>query len=81
MAVRLLNTDNLYTDDPKELFADAKADITPGMTVIGLPENMELPWGSSVVTGDFKVGFLKSTGSWGWSDEQEESNTNDDEEE
>ena len=71
MAVRLLNTDKAYTNDPKELYADAKSDIQPGMTIIGMPEGMELPWGSSVVTGDFKMGFLKSTDSWSWSDEQE----------
>ena len=48
------------------LFADSKEDITDEMVVIGLPEGVEPAFGSSVITADGDIGFLKSDGTWNW---------------
>jgi len=48
------------------LFADTKEEITSGMVVIGLPEGIEPAFGSSVITADGDIAFLKSDGTWNW---------------
>ena len=48
------------------LFADAKEDIQPGMTIQGMIDGYELGFGSSVITAGGDVGFLKSDGTWNW---------------
>ena len=47
-------------------FADAKTDVTQGATFIGLPENTTITFGSSIITADGDVAFLKSNGTWNW---------------
>lgn len=48
-----------------QLFADAKEDVTVGMTIIGKPDGEMAP-GSSVMTAKGEVAFLKSDGTWSW---------------
>lgn len=48
------------------LFADTKSEITEGMVVVGLPEGIEPAFGSSVITADGDIAFLKSDGTWNW---------------
>lgn len=47
-------------------FADAKTDVTAGMVIEGLPQGLELAYGSVIVTADADVAFLKSNGAWNW---------------
>ena len=50
------------------LFADSKTDLD-GITesdIVEFPRGYEIDWGSSVMTADGEVGFLKSDGTWNW---------------
>lgn len=47
-------------------FADTKEEVIPGATFIGMPTNSTMDPGSSVITADGKVAFLKSDGTWNW---------------
>lgn len=50
------------------LFADTKAEVT-GMSlddVIGFPSGHTLEMGSTVLTADGDLAFLKSDGTWVW---------------
>lgn len=55
------------------LFADAKADVVEGATIIGMPETVTIGAGSDVYTGDFHLGIRLSDGSWSWDDDEEAS--------
>ena len=48
------------------LFSDTKAEITSGMTVVGLPEGYTIDAGSTVMTASGELAFMKSDGSWNW---------------
>ena len=48
------------------LFADNKNDVSPDMSIQGLPDGYEMDWGSSVITADGELAFLKSDGTWNW---------------
>lgn len=50
------------------LFADAKADVVDGATIIGWPEGQKMGAGSDVYTGDFHLGIYLSDGTWSWDD-------------
>lgn len=47
-------------------FADTKSEVTDDMTIVGLPYGVEPSMGSSVVTADGDIAFLKSDGTWNW---------------
>lgn len=47
-------------------FADTKDEVVSGAVIIGLPEDAEIEMGSSVVTADGDVAFMKSDGTWNW---------------
>lgn len=49
-----------------QLFADSKDEITPTMQIVGLPDGYTMDFGSSVLTADGEVAFLKSDGTWNW---------------
>lgn len=49
-----------------ELYADAKSEVVPGMTVEGLPDTYTIAAGSTVSTADFDVARIDSTGTWHW---------------
>ena len=73
MAVKLMEVQKFETrtaDTEKNvivnLFADAKADITDDMRVIGMPNTYKMQMGSSVITSDGEFAFLKSDGTWNW---------------
>ena len=71
MAVKVTNLKlGLGNKADVTLFADAKADVTTGMTVIGLPEGIEPAFGSSVITASGDIAFLKSDGTWNWVGEE-----------
>lgn len=55
------------------LFADAKADVVEGATIIGMPETVTIGAGSDIYTGDFHIGIRLSDGSWSWDDDEEAS--------
>ena len=56
------------TDEKVEvvLFADSKSDVTDDMEIVGMPDGAVPAPGSSVITADGDVGFLKSDGTWSW---------------
>lgn len=67
MAVKVTNLKvGLGNKADVTLFADTKADVTDEMVVIGLPEGIEPAFGSSVITANGEVAFLKSDGTWNW---------------
>lgn len=47
-------------------FSDTKAEVTPTAEIVGLPSNATIEQGSSLVTADGDVAFMKSDGSWNW---------------
>lgn len=47
-------------------FADAKDEVTAGMSIVGLQYGIEPSMGSSVITAAGDVAFLKSDGTWNW---------------
>lgn len=47
-------------------FADTKEEVTSGATFVGMPPDGIMEPGSSVITADGKVAFLKSDGTWNW---------------
>lgn len=49
-----------------KLFSDTKAEIQDGMKIVGLPEGYSMDFGSSVMTADAELAFLKSDGTWNW---------------
>lgn len=49
-----------------KLFSDTKAEIQDGMEVIGLPKGYTMDFGSSVMTADAELAFMKSDGTWNW---------------
>ena len=55
------------------LFADAKEDVTDGMTVIDMPVGYTLDTESFVIVANGDIAQLKSDGTWSWVGEEEES--------
>ena len=51
-------------------FADAKAEVVEGMSIVGMPYGITPSMGSSVITADGDVAFLKSDGTWNWIGEE-----------
>ena len=47
-------------------FADTKEEVVPGAEFIGMPTDGEMQHGSSIVTADGEIGYLKSDGTWNW---------------
>lgn len=48
-----------------QAFADTKEEVVPGATFFGMPSGV-MQHGSSVITADGDIGFLKSDGTWNW---------------
>lgn len=50
------------------LFADTKAEVetTPVDDIVGFPKNYTIEFGSSVMTSEGEMAFMKSTGTWNW---------------
>lgn len=49
------------------IFADSKSDVEGDIAEkLGLPAGVKVAFGSSVMTADAEVAFLKSDGSWNW---------------
>lgn len=50
------------------LFADSKSDVETATEadILEFPEDYTIDWGSSAMTADGEVGFLKSDGTWNW---------------
>lgn len=50
-----------------ELFSDTKEEVTDTPTgVIGMPDGTKIAFGSSVLTANGKLAFMKSNGQWSW---------------
>lgn len=62
----LKNTDTDFNSYKISAFADSKDDVTPNMKIIGLPKNAKIEMGSSILTADGELAFLKSNGTWNW---------------
>jgi hypothetical protein len=52
-----------------ELVASTKAEVTGTLSVIGLPSDYVISFGSQVITCDFHIGLLDSDGTWKWDDD------------
>lgn len=50
------------------LFSDTKDEVstTPVQDIIGFPNGYTIAQGSTVMTADAEVGFMKSDGTWNW---------------
>ena len=50
------------------IFADTKDEVatTPTDDIVGFPKGMGIEFGSSVVTADADIAFMKSDGNWNW---------------
>ena len=48
------------------LFADAKSEVSPSMEIVGMVDGYDLGVGSSVMTADGELAFLKSNNTWNW---------------
>jgi len=50
------------------LFADSKSDVENATEadILEFPKDYTIDWGSSAMTADGEVGFLKSNGTWNW---------------
>ena len=59
-------TDNAYII---EAFADSKADVTSGMTIVGFPADATVDAGSSIITANGDIALCKSDGTWNWVEE------------
>lgn len=62
----LENTDANENSYKVKLFADTKQEVTSGAEIIGLPQGATIEMGSTVVTADADVAFMKSNGEWNW---------------
>lgn len=78
MAVRISKDHGIISQDlvaktvVARLFADAKEDVTDGMTVIDMPSGYTLDAESYVITAAGDIGILDSEGTWHWVGEDEE---------
>jgi len=48
------------------LFADTKTEVVPGMHIEDVPDGYVIEAGSTVVTADGELAFMKSDGTWNW---------------
>ena len=66
--IKVTQITNRYVNNEVQvsLFSDTKTEVTPSATIEGLPENAVIAQGSTVVTADGEVAFMKSTGEWNW---------------
>jgi hypothetical protein len=65
---RILVAENI-TRGMVELVASTKAEVTGTLSVIGLPTDYVISFGSQVITCDFHIGLLDSDGTWKWDDD------------
>lgn len=72
MAVRVSKDHGIISQDlvaktvVARLFADAKEDVTDGMTVIDMPTGYTLDAESYVITADGNIAMLDTEGEWHW---------------
>lgn len=68
MSVRVtdMKLDPVKKEATVSLFADARGDVSPSMTVDGLPDGYTVAQGSSVLTASAEIAFMKSDGTWSW---------------
>ena len=78
MAVRVSKDHGIISQDlvaktvVARLFADAKEDVTDGMTVIDMPTGYTLDAESYVITAAGDIGILDSNETWNWVGDEEE---------
>lgn len=46
------------------LFADTKGEVSSSMQIDGIPDGKVISYGSSLITADGDIAFLKSDGTW-----------------
>lgn len=46
------------------LFADTKEEVSDDMQIDGIPKGKVISYGSSLITADGDIAFLKSDGTW-----------------
>ena len=63
---KLTNSDSKSGTWKIEAFADTKAEVTPDAEFVGLPEGANIEMGSSVMTANGEIAFMKSDGTWNW---------------
>lgn len=49
-----------------DIFADTKSEVTPSAEIVGLPNGVTIAEGSSLMTADGELAFMKSDGTWNW---------------
>lgn len=60
------NTDTDQNSFKVKLFADTKEEVVAGAEIVGFPEGATIEMGSTVVTADADIAFMKSDGQWNW---------------
>ena len=66
--IRVTELKNTDSDDNSyfiSAFSDTKSEVASG-TFVGLPEDATIEMGSSVMTADGEMAFMKSDGTWKW---------------
>jgi len=48
------------------LFADTQSEVVPNVKIQGMPEGYSISAGSSVMTANGDMAFMKSDGNWNW---------------
>lgn len=64
--MKLVNSDSDSNTYRVELFADTKSELIPEATIVGLPTGASIEMGSSCVTANAEIAFMKSDGTWNW---------------
>lgn len=68
--IECTNTDRDFHTYKIVAFSDTKDEVatTPIADYIGMPKNANIEMGSLLITADCDVAFMKSDGTWNWSE-------------
>ena len=66
MAVKVFSISEYTTDDTIDalVFADTKEEVSDDMEIEGIPKGKVISYGSSLITANGDIAFLKSDGTW-----------------
>lgn len=67
--IKVVSISNMDAPNKKamvSLFADTKNEVTADASIVGLPDGYAVDFGSSCITADGDIGFMKSNNTWNW---------------
>ncbi len=68
--IKVISVDREAKEAQVDLFADTRTEITDEMEIQGMLMGFSPGFGSSVLTANGEIGFLKSDGTWNWAGEE-----------